>query len=61
MTNFAFQVNSKSGWEELSGLFDYPENTGNGALLLKQVYLRYLDAYEKLHYLGDEVDPEESW
>ena len=54
-------MNSKSSWEELLGLFDYPENTANGALLLKQIYLRYLDAYEKVHYLGDEVDAEESW
>ena len=28
----------------------------NGAVLLKQTYLRYLDTYEKIHYLGEDKD-----
>ena len=31
----------------------------NGAVLLKQTYLRYLDTYEKIHYLGDGDDEDD--
>ena len=46
----------KSGWEELVPLFGLSESTANGALALKHTYLRYLDTYEKDHFLGDDGD-----
>ena len=42
--------------------FGLKETTANCGLALKQVYLRYLDSYEKAHFLGDDNDdPEDSW
>ena len=43
-------------WEELLEHFDIPESTANGAILLKQTYLRYLDPYEKIYFLGEDDD-----
>lgn len=37
-------------------LFSISESTANGALSLKQIYLRYLDQYEKAFFAGDEDD-----
>lgn len=42
-------------------LFELPENTANAALALKHTYLRFLDAYEKLHFLGEEEDGDDHW
>jgi len=42
-------------------VFELPEATGNGALALKQIYLRYLDAYEKANFLNEEADPDDAW
>ena len=57
---FAFvynsQVNRCDGWEELLSSFGIDEATANGALALKQMYLRYLDPYEKVHFLGEDED-----
>ena len=56
------QINSQSGWEDLVALFGLRDTTANCGLALKQVYLRYLDSYEKSHFLGDgDDDPEDSW
>ena len=56
-----FQLNSRSGWEDLVTLFGISDSTANGALSLKQIYLRYLDSYEKVHFLGEEEEGEDSW
>jgi AT-rich interactive domain-containing protein 2 len=45
-----FQINSKGSWEELLTCFEFEESTLNGALGLKQVYLRHLEPYEKVHF-----------
>ena len=37
------------------------DTTANAALALKQIYLRYLDTYEKFHFLGEEEDREDDW
>jgi AT-rich interactive domain-containing protein 2 len=50
------KVNRKSAWDELLECFEIPDSTVNGAILLKQTYLRYLDTYEKIHYLGEDGD-----
>ena len=36
--------------------FGIDEATANGSLALKQSYLRYLEPYEKVHFLGEEED-----
>ena len=38
-----------------------PETTANGSLAIKQAYLRYLDSYEKVHFLGEEDDDNDTW
>lgn len=43
------------------GLFGLTECTANGALSLKQVYLRYLESYEKANFIGDDDDAEDAW
>ena len=53
---YYYQVNRKSAWDELLESFEIPDSTVNGAILLKQTYLRYLDTYEKIHYLGEDGD-----
>lgn len=50
------KVNSRNGWEELVDLFNIDEGTTNGPLAIKHIYLRYLDPYEKFHFLGDDDD-----
>eukprot|EP00096_Caligus_rogercresseyi_P011305 TRINITY_DN4406_c0_g2_i1.p1 TRINITY_DN4406_c0_g2~~TRINITY_DN4406_c0_g2_i1.p1 ORF type:complete len:1235 (+),score=353.21 TRINITY_DN4406_c0_g2_i1:632-4336(+) len=55
------KVNSRNGWEEFLECFDLGDGTANAALGLKQIYLRYLDAYEKIHFLGEEEDREDDW
>ena len=49
-------MNAKNDWEELLENFGIPESTANGAILLKQTYLRYLDPYEKIYFLGEDDD-----
>ena len=41
--------------------FGIDEATANGSLALKQTYLRYLDPYEKVHFLGEEEDDHNEW
>jgi len=52
------RVNSKNAWDELLESFDLPTSTCNGSLAIKQTYLRYLDAYEKYYFLGEEEEDE---
>lgn len=50
------KVNSRSEWETLLEQFSLPKQCVNSGVALKQIYLRYLDRYEKRHYLGEDVD-----
>ncbi|XP_030747201.1 AT-rich interactive domain-containing protein 2 isoform X3 [Sitophilus oryzae] len=50
------KVNSKNSWSDFLPHFNVPTNTVNGSVALKQIYLRYLDRWEKVHNLGDEAD-----
>lgn len=34
--------------------FDLPARCVNASVALKQIYLRYLDRYEKIHFLGED-------
>ncbi|XP_031339468.1 AT-rich interactive domain-containing protein 2-like isoform X2 [Photinus pyralis] len=50
------KVNSKNAWSELFQQFKLPSRCINAGVGLKQLYLRYLDRWEKVHFLGEEVD-----
>lgn len=50
------KVNSRNEWESLVDHFSLPKHCVNCGVGLKQIYLRYLDRYEKVHYLGEDVD-----
>ncbi|XP_044254837.1 AT-rich interactive domain-containing protein 2 isoform X3 [Tribolium madens] len=50
------KVNSKNGWTEILDQLRLPKECVNGSVALKQIYLRYLDRWEKVHFLGEEAD-----
>ncbi|XP_060530218.1 AT-rich interactive domain-containing protein 2 isoform X3 [Cylas formicarius] len=50
------KVNSKNNWGDLLPCFKLPRNCVNACVAIKQIYLRYLDRWEKLHHLGEEAD-----
>ncbi|KAF5308291.1 hypothetical protein FQR65_LT06284 [Abscondita terminalis] len=50
------KVNSKNSWPELFQKFKLPDKCINAGVGLKQLYLRYLDRWEKVHFLGEEAD-----
>lgn len=49
------KINLRNEWDKLLEHFRLPRST-NGGLAIKQIYLRYLELYEKIHYLGEDVD-----
>ncbi|KAK6626139.1 hypothetical protein RUM43_006444 [Polyplax serrata] len=51
-----FQVNRTNQWKDILNEFHIPKGCVNGGNALKQIYLRYLDRYEKVHYLGESSD-----
>ncbi|CAB4065110.1 ARID2 [Lepeophtheirus salmonis] len=53
------KVNSRNAWEDFLETFELGQATTNAALGLKQIYLRYLDSYEKYHFLGEDEDRED--
>ncbi len=55
------QINRNDDWDDLLTSFGIEEATANGSLALKQTYLRFLDPYEKVHFLGEEEDHENDW
>ncbi|XP_026274441.1 AT-rich interactive domain-containing protein 2 isoform X6 [Frankliniella occidentalis] len=48
------KVNYKNEWDDLMDQFKLPQQCVNAGVALKQVYLRYLDRYEKVHFLGED-------
>ncbi|CAH1800124.1 unnamed protein product, partial [Owenia fusiformis] len=54
------KVNEAEKWDEIQEYFNLPKGTVNAGEALKQIYIRYLDAYEKVYFLGEDPDkPEE--
>ncbi|XP_037087884.1 AT-rich interactive domain-containing protein 2-like [Pollicipes pollicipes] len=49
------KVNDYNEWDTLAPLFEMPVACVNVGLALKQIYLRYLDHYEKVHFHGEEL------
>ncbi|KAL1509667.1 hypothetical protein ABEB36_004373 [Hypothenemus hampei] len=50
------KVNLKNSWNDIWQHFKFPSLCVNGSVALKQIYLRYLDRWEKVHFLGEDGD-----
>ncbi|XP_064603702.1 AT-rich interactive domain-containing protein 2-like isoform X2 [Liolophura sinensis] len=48
------KVNDELRWEDIQEEFRIPRGCPNGSTALKQIYIRYLDLYEKVHFLGED-------
>ncbi|XP_061932652.1 AT-rich interactive domain-containing protein 2 isoform X6 [Apis cerana] len=48
------KVNTRNEWASLCEQFHLPNGCVNSGVGLKQIYLRYLDRYEKVHFLGED-------
>lgn len=53
------KVNDYFRWEEIQELFHIPQACTNAAQALKQIYIRYLDTYEKVHFHGEDANQQE--
>lgn len=54
------KVNSRNEWDEILEDFRLPAACVNSATALKHIYIRYLDAYERINYLGEDGDERNS-
>ncbi|CAH1968878.1 unnamed protein product [Acanthoscelides obtectus] len=50
------KVNFKNIWPEIFTQLELPRSCVNGSVALKQIYLRYLDRWEKVHFLHEDGD-----
>lgn len=48
------KVNYRNEWDDFVPEFGMPAKCVNASVALKQIYMRYLDKYEKLHFLGED-------
>ncbi|KAL1110323.1 hypothetical protein AAG570_007856 [Ranatra chinensis] len=53
LINDTVSVNSRNEWDKVLEDFNVPKYCVNSTVGIKQIYLRYLDRYEKVHYLGE--------
>lgn len=54
------KVKINEDWELLLPYFGINRLCANGSIGLKQIYVRYLHVYERVHFLSEEVDRRES-
>uniref|UniRef100_A0A2R5LNL9 Putative transcriptional regulator n=1 Tax=Ornithodoros turicata TaxID=34597 RepID=A0A2R5LNL9_9ACAR len=50
------KVNDHFKWDYVLEKLKFPKACANGSLALRQIYVRYLSSFEKLHYLGEDPD-----
>ncbi|XP_041071684.1 AT-rich interactive domain-containing protein 2 isoform X5 [Carcharodon carcharias] len=50
------KVTDKNKWSHITEELNFPKGCPNAAFALKQYYLRYLEAYEKVHHFGEDDD-----
>lgn len=50
------KVTDERKWHEVANCFNIPSSCLNSAFALRQLYVRYLERYEKLYFLGEEGD-----
>ncbi|XP_053634766.2 AT-rich interactive domain-containing protein 2 isoform X2 [Cherax quadricarinatus] len=48
------KVNARCEWEDILEDFRLPAGCVNSATALKHIYIRYLDAYERINFLGED-------
>ncbi|XP_038119078.1 AT-rich interactive domain-containing protein 2 isoform X4 [Culex quinquefasciatus] len=53
------KVNSREDWDEIIEEMALPKRCVNNEIALKQIYIRFLDKYEKVNFHGEEKDPTE--
>lgn len=53
------KVNSREDWDEVIDELKLPKRCVNNEIALKQIYIRYLDKYERVNFHGEEKDPAE--
>lgn len=50
------KVNAKDEWDEVMKEIGLPKRCINSTIAIKQIYIRYLERYEKVHFLGEGLD-----
>lgn len=50
------KVTDKNKWSQIIEELNFPKGCSNASFALKQYYLRYLEAYEKVHHFGEDDD-----
>ncbi|XP_065085787.1 AT-rich interactive domain-containing protein 2-like, partial [Ochlerotatus camptorhynchus] len=53
------KVNSREDWDEVIEELNLPKRCVNNEIAVKQIYIRYLDKYERVNFHGEEKDPTE--
>ncbi|XP_041774676.1 AT-rich interactive domain-containing protein 2 isoform X2 [Anopheles merus] len=53
------KVNAREDWDEVIEELDLPTRCVNNEIALKQIYIRYLDRYERVNFHGEDKDPAE--
>uniref|UniRef100_A0A182R9U1 ARID domain-containing protein n=1 Tax=Anopheles funestus TaxID=62324 RepID=A0A182R9U1_ANOFN len=51
------KVNAREDWDEVIEELDLPTRCVNNEIALKQIYIRYLDRYERVNFHGEDKDP----
>ncbi|XP_055621879.1 AT-rich interactive domain-containing protein 2 isoform X2 [Toxorhynchites rutilus septentrionalis] len=51
------KVNSREDWDEVIDDLKLPKRCVNNEIVVKQIYIRYLDKYERVNFHGEEKDP----
>merc|ERR1712142_311068 len=52
------KVNEEQNWDEFLEEFNVPKGCTNGVQALKQIYIRFLNEYEEINFLGEDPDHE---
>lgn len=50
------KVNQKDDWDDVMRDLCISTKCINSTIALKQIYVRYLERYERVHFLGDSID-----
>lgn len=50
------KVNNRNEWREIVKKFNVSPNCVNASVAFKHVYIRFLDKYERQHFLGEDPD-----
>ncbi|XP_058456783.1 AT-rich interactive domain-containing protein 2-like [Malaya genurostris] len=51
------KVNAREDWDEVIDEMKLPKHCVNNELAIKQIYIRFLDRYERVNFHGEEKDP----